>query len=498
MKKSLTAILGLSVLALCSCVPLTTDSSASSDGSSSSSQSESGGSQTSTSHYDDTGKLSVMVYSAGYGMGWMDNAIKSFNQAYPGIKVTADGDPLAFDSIKQKLEAGNCPYDVVLVASTYFSSLAAKGYLECLDDMYATTIPGTEKTVKDVIPAQIYNAKKINGKAYSVPWQENVASGLIYNVSMFEKYNWKLPKTMDELWTLADTIVSDTGGNVAPLTFGGVDGFGYMNWNYCEWLCQYYGYDNMMDFLQLASPDVYQNQSAGRKKIYETIAKITRGTTTDGHSIALKGSVGSTAITAQSNFVNEKAAMTICGQWFKTEMEPYTSITDFKAGYCAMPHINYDRKSGDGKVDTSTTHFSDDGNMMAIPTTAKNKDLAKKFLTYMFTDGSYTSFVKSNNGLLRPIENVVVDSSSFDETFTKPSYEAYYNDGKAKTVYQISKDSLIETGTLALFMAYRGAFFSAITSKSNYADALNAADSCVASELASVNEHWDSKTSTWF
>ncbi len=441
--------------------------------------------------------LSIMVYAAGYGMKWVDESIRIFNENHEGVTVGADGDALAFDTIKTKLENGTCEYDIVLVSSAYYDQFVAGGYLEPLDDMYEMTIPGSEKKVKDVVASQMQDVYNIGGSVYGVPWQCNSPSGLIYNVEMFEKYKWELPETMDELWELCDKIDADTNGKVSPITFGGADGQGYTSWNLCQWLCEYYGYDAMMEFLEFESPDVYANQEAGRTKVYETLAKLTKGKTSSGNNIALKGSEGALAVTAQTNFVGGKAAMVICGTWFPTEMEPYTSITQFEAGFCPMPHINADKRSGDGTIDTSNVRFSADGSIMAIPKTAKNKELAKEFLTYMYTTESYTSFVASNNGLLRQVENLEADPTNFNR-FTREVYDYFSADGNAKTVYLVSKSKLIETGTLATFLAYKGSFFSNITNANSYEAALKVARDGVANEMTVVRSHWNSTTKTWF
>ncbi len=446
------------------------------------------------------GDLSVMVYAAGYGMGWVDEAIRVYNEDHPEVKVVPEGDPLAFDSIKTKLENGNCEYDVILISSSDYRSFVANGFLEPLTDVYDSLIPDSEdKTVRDVVSRQITDVRTINGEIYGIPWQQNNPSGLIYNVEMFRQYGWDedLPETMDELWALCDRIDRDTKGRVAPITFGGADGKGYLSWNFCQWLCEYYGYDGMMDFLKMGSPDVFSKQEAGRNKIYETLAKLTLGKTASGHNISLEGSVGATAVTAQTNFVKGKAAMTICGQWFPTEMQPYTSLTQFQSGYLPMPHINADKKSGDGTEDTSDIRFSTDGNMMAVPSTAKNKELAKDFLAYMFTQKSYTSFVKANNGLLRPVDGLTADSSDFND-FTKAAYDYFCLDGKARTIYQVSPNGVLENGTVALFLAYRGDFFSRITSKATYEEALSVAKGCTANEMSAVYEKWNAAENKWY
>ena len=442
------------------------------------------------------GDLSVMVYAAGYGMKWVDAAIRVYNEDHPGITVSAEGDSLAFDTIDDQLESGNCAYDIVLVSSNEYEKHVANGNLVDLTDMYDSEIPGSMNTVRGVISPQITQKRTIGGKIYGVPWQINASVGLIYNVTMFENYNWELPETMDELWAFCDNVANDTNGKVAPLTYPGAENFGYMAYTFCQWLCEYYGYDAMMDFLKIESPEAWRRQAEGRSKIYETIAKLTVGVTDNGNTIALEGSKGAYAYTAQTNFLAEKAAMTVCGPWFPTEMEPLTSLTTFKAGYCPMPHINADKKSGDGTIDTSTIRFSTDGNLMAVPSTSENKELAKDFLRYMFTSKSYTSFVKANNGLTRPVQNIEVDTEGFND-FTKEVYGYFHADGKAQNIYQVTPNGLIESGELGIFMAYKGAFFSRITGCANYARALETARSCVAQEVIDVSAFWDSNNMSW-
>lgn len=132
-----------------------------------------------------SGDLSIMVYAAGYGMEWVDEAIRVYKEDHPDIEISAEGDPLAFESIKTQLENGNCSYDIILVDTGYYDQFVANDLLLCLDDVYASTIPGTEKTVSDVVNPQVQQHRAINGKMYGIPWQQNNASGLIYNVEMF-------------------------------------------------------------------------------------------------------------------------------------------------------------------------------------------------------------------------------------------------------------------------------------------------------------------------
>ena len=114
----------------------------------------------------------------------------------------------------------------------------------------------------------------------------------------------------------------------------------------------------------------------------------------------------------------------------------------------------------------------------------------------MFTPSSYQTFIKANNGLTRPIEGLGVDGSSFTG-FTKEAFDYAYDNGNSKTVYQISTNQLLDTGSMGIFMAYKGGFFANITNKATYEEALAVAKNCVASEIACVNDKWDSVNRKW-
>lgn len=440
--------------------------------------------------------VSIMVYAAGYGMGWLEEAVRLYQEDHPDVKFEIEGDPLAFETIKTKLENGNCKNDIILIGSEFYRTFVANGYLEELTDVYESQVPGRDRAVKDMVSSQIMQTKTVDEKLYAIPWQQNNGSGLIYNVKMFEQYEWKIPQTMTGFFELCEQIDRDTQGAISPLIFGGADSRGYLDYNLCQWLCEYYGYDGMMEFLELSSPDVFAAQSEGRNKIYGLLAKLMHGKMPSGRPYAVEGSAGMSAVTAQTNFVNGKVAMIVNGQWLPTEMATYIQLRDFEMGYIPMPHINDDRRSGDGKEDTSDIRFSTDGNLMAIPATSQHKEIAKDFLLSMFTEESYNSFVRENNGLLRPFDGVSVNTEGFSD-FAKSASEYFSLGGKARTVYQVSPQSILERGRIALFMAHGGSFFSQLGACADYEAAVECAEGCFGSELSSVNALWDSAAQQW-
>ena len=442
------------------------------------------------------GVLSVSMYVAGYGEEWIDEAVRLYKEDNPGVEVDVESSALAMSSVKTQLENGNCGYDVVLVSAVDYPAFVARGVLEDLTGMYDSTIPGTERTVREVIHPEAVTHYSAGDLIYGVPWQYNYAAGLIYNRAMFEQYGWTVPETMDEFWTLCDTITRDTANAVSPICYSGADGMGYMYNNFPQWLLEYYGMENMKEFYQAESPAVYENQREGRDKIYKTIARLTKGVTASGAPIAVDGSEGAIAITAQTNFVNGRAAMITCGQWFPTEMSEYIELRNLDVGYIPMPHINGDRKSGDGTLDTSNVRFSTDNGVFAIPATAVNKDLAKDFLTHMLTSQSYSSFVRTNNGLLRPVQNIPVDETGF-APFTQEVFDYFYADGEAEVLINYNMADVFTDSSIDVFFAYDGAYFTKITGEKTYEAALAMAATCVGDELARINGKWDSSTQSW-
>ena len=241
---------------------------------------------------------------------------------------------------------------------------------------------------------------------------------------------------------------------------------------------------------------MYSVQQEGRAKVYSTLARLTKGKTSKGTDITLDGSVGATAITAQSNFINGRAAMIVGGTYFPTEMVDYIKIKNFDAGYMPMPHINADKKSIDGSKDTSNVLFSADNGVFAIPASAANKDLAKQFLIHMLTEKSYSSFVKATHGLLRPLKGVKVNTDGFD-AFTLAAFNGFYHDDKAERVYAVTPNKVLEKDILAVFFAYEGGFFNRIAGAESYEAAKSIAEGCTANEISCVLKKWDANKNEW-
>ena len=89
-----------------------------------------------------------------------------------------------------------------------------------------------------------------------------------------------------------------------------------------------------------------------------------------------------------------------------------------------------------------------------------------------------------------------MDATGFD-LFTKQAYEYFNADGEAETVYQITPNRVLENGTVAIFQAYKGSFFSTITGQATWDAALSVARGCYANEIGVLMAKWDAENKKW-
>ncbi|MCD9025854.1 ABC transporter substrate-binding protein [Cohnella silvisoli] len=104
--------------------------------------------------------------------------------------------------VRTKLLAGEGPD---LISSLINDNTVKLGYFEDLTEKYGNLYQDAGK-----------KQYTINGKLYGLP-QVSFFNGYFYNVEIFEKYNLKVPTTMNEFYEIAETLKKN---GVKPLTNG--------------------------------------------------------------------------------------------------------------------------------------------------------------------------------------------------------------------------------------------------------------------------------------
>ncbi len=116
--------------------------------------------------------------------------------------------------IGTRLEAGVDVPDIAMVLGTNWQQYAAKGYLADLTELYNSQMENG--TLHDKIIKENQEVGKYAGKYYMVPWAD-VCNGFIYNEKLFRENGWKVPATVDEMFTLMDAMKAK---GVTPFAFG--------------------------------------------------------------------------------------------------------------------------------------------------------------------------------------------------------------------------------------------------------------------------------------
>lgn len=169
------------------------------------------------------------------------NFIEPFNAAQPQCRLSVEVRGANLDKqLRVALLSGSGP-DIILTAGpAYVAPMAAAGQLLSLDK-YAAQY----KWSTTLLPA-MYDTGKFRGSLYALP-KTYESMALFYNKTLFEKNNWKAPKTVKELETLADAMLAK---GIVPFSQGNADWKGANEWLVTTVFNQYAGPDNLAQALQ--------------------------------------------------------------------------------------------------------------------------------------------------------------------------------------------------------------------------------------------------------
>lgn len=390
-------------------------------------------------------KLKISFFKAGFGDEWIYAVAEAFEAEHPDVKVIPEGHSNMETLVKNRLGAGNPNNisDIVSVTNmTFYNDYVRKGYLEDLTLLYSEEVENG-KTLDDKVLPEFKSFVTVNDKMYGVPW-EGAVTGFAYNTKMFAMYGWSVPKTMDEFFALCEKINTDTKGNVAPLVYCGGAAEGYFQNIMLSWMSQYEGEASTEEFFALASPEVFRKE--GRKKAYELVARII-----SDKNIVLAGSKGFDNMAAQREFIKGNAAMIPTGSWLQTEMKEYLAdFPNFEMAIFAPPSVNADGTDKTGEARIVSTGNAD---LLAIPTLAKNKELAREFLLFMSRQSMLKLFSEKTGGNPRPfVYDEDTDWSNLS-VFGKSVMDAWQ---KSVNIFPYSDSALFKSGNMGFWMGEAG------------------------------------------
>lgn len=303
--------------------------------------------------------LKIAVFQGGFGREYWDDVAKAFENENEGVTVEVIADPNIGERVRNDILAGESP-DFIFLSSRDKSGTTQS----LIKDKAIVDINDVMNNLKDKMIDGVLSNSLVSpyddGKAYLAPF--NFSSlGLWYNENYFKTNNITSPETWDDFFALQDKITDR-----ALITYAGIYP-GYLEALVFPAIASGAGMETFNKFVKY---DVSALESEELKAIVDQFEKIA------STKAIMNGTAGINHTTSQAEFLMGKAAMIPNGAWVANEMKDAPREDGFVWGFGAAPSLNAD---ADKYVVTSMDE-------MYIPKAAKNKELAKKFLAFLYTD----------------------------------------------------------------------------------------------------------------
>ena len=351
--------------------------------------------------------LSVAAIETAYGSEIWQEVTAAFTEL-TGIQVDLVTDKNLEDVISAPMKAGDFP-DVVHLATgrpaALTETLIKENLLEDITDVLSMTVPGEDKLVSEKIAGGFTESSLTNpygdGKTYLAPMFYGPC-GLFYNAGLFEEKGWEVPETWDEMWALGDVAAAEGIALFAYPTAGYFDAFFYALLYECggpEFFTQATSY----------AEGIWDTEEA--QLAFDIVAKLASYTEKSVPSNANNDNFTKN----QQLILDNKALFMPNGNWVIGEMADAPRAEGFKWGFTALPAVT------EGGDRYSYTYFE----QLWIPSEAVNKDAAKQFVAFMYSDVAAEIFAKV--GAIQPI----VGFADKLEGDNKIYYSIYDNGAKA-------------------------------------------------------------------
>ncbi len=401
MKKflALALALGLSISMLTACGGSTSSSTAASTAE--------GSGSTASASGDYAGQtLKVAAIETAYGTEMWEKVAAAFEEK-TGATVELTMDKNLEDVIDPQMKAGEF-YDVVHLAAGREKALPEtmlkENAIEEVTDVLSMNVLGEDVTVGEkIIPGFTGNLTTNpygDDKVYMMPMFYSPC-GLFYNKANFTEGggDLELPTTWDEFFALADQ--TDIPLFTYPVA-GYLDAFTY------AMMAEVGGQEFFNKALQY-DEEVWS--SAEMDQMFEVLGKLAENTNPATTSYANNDNFTKN----QQMILDNEALFMPNGNWVIGEMADAPRAEGFEWGFMALPAME------EGGDRYSYTFFE----QCWIPAGAENKELAKVFMTFLYSDEAADIFAEA--GAVQPITGMT-DKLSDDN---KVYYSVYDNGAKA-------------------------------------------------------------------
>ncbi|QHC61040.1 carbohydrate ABC transporter substrate-binding protein [Rathayibacter sp. VKM Ac-2760] len=366
----------------------------------------SAGDSGSASGSDAGGVLKIAALEGGYGADMYDEVAAAYEKLNPGVDVQVQTSKSIEDELTPNMQAGDYPDLVVLGQGRQAGlteTLIKDKALEDVSDVLTTTIPGEDVTVGDKLVDGIVGNLNTDpygdGKTYLMPMYYS-PTGLFYDTALLEEKGWAVPTTWDELFALGDQAKAEGLSLFTYPTAGYLDGY------FFSLLADVGGEDFYTDVMTYKE-DVWETDEA--REALELTAKLLSyaAPTTVGYANQQDFTKN------QQSILDGSTLFMPNGTWIVGEMADAPRTDGFAWGLTPLPAVE---AGGDRYITTSVESAW-------IPSAAENKDTAKDFMAFLYSDEAAQIFAASN--AIQPITGLA-DSLDGD---TKQFYSVYSDAG---------------------------------------------------------------------
>ena len=315
-------------------------------------------------------ELSILVSA-----GWMDNrydeTIKRFEDTYD---VTVDLQTIPADQysdlLQSKLATDSCA-DIFWIQSSPFAIEST------IVDPEKYCIDFTGASWENIMPETRKESCVYNDKLYGLQiWNASPEYVMVYNKTLFEENGWETPVTWDDFFELGDKAKEK---GIALFTYQGIYP-GYLESMLWPALASATGIDNMKAIASYTPGSLSSDEAL---KVFQNMAKIG----TDGY--LMDGTVALNHTQSQTDMMMNKALFIPNGNWMEGEMADAPRADGFEFGLTCAPVLD----------DGETRYVMSSVEQFEIPANAKNPELAKEFLRFLYTEDSVKLFAEKANGI---------------------------------------------------------------------------------------------------
>jgi len=340
-------------------------------------------------------ELNIAIFEGGYGRAYWDDIVAKFQASHPSAKVNMRIDSEIGYIIAPEIAVGNWPDFISITEgerSGVVDSMIKNKELLDITDVYNMDVPDRPGVkLRDIIVGGMLESARYSpygdGRVYLAPF--NVGPmGMVYNKTLFAQKGWKLPSTWDDFFALDEELKKpenyvDIGGQKMKrslFTYQGIYA-GYLESVFYPAIAGAAGLNAINDIGNykegsFLTPDV--------RSVVSTFARIG----TSGY--LMEGTVALNHTQSQADMMLGKALFIPNGIWMEGEMADSPRESGFEFAILPPPTL---RAGQDHYVLSSSEQHE-------IPKQAKNPELAKEFLRFLYTKESIISFAKNSNGTI--------------------------------------------------------------------------------------------------